>query len=468
MAGFARLFFELHMNTKNVLIYLGLIAFACALVFTGASDKFYNASALAALMIFFWIFELIPIYVTALLPLVLAIPLGVLDKDDLAACYGDSNVYLFFGGFVLALGLEKWGVHEQIARRIIQVVGNSKPRILLGFLISTGLLSMWISNTATALMMLPMAMAIIEALPVAQRKGKFSVFLLLSVAYASSIGGVGTLIGSPPNLQMAGTLESKFGVKVDFMEWMTIGFPLAVTMLIATYFFFYFMMGKERNEVHTDLKLEKMPWTSDQKKVLWIFLAVVFLWSFKDLLIPYLGFKYRDESAAILGGILMFLVPSSHESRKILEWKDTEKIPWGILVMFGGGLALADMMEKNGVMEQIATLFNALDGYSYFALLCIVLVLAVFASEVLSNLAMVSIFVPLIGAIALDLGLPVEDLAIPLTLGASLAFMMPIGTPPNAIVFSSGYIRVGQMVRYGFMLNLIGIILMILFSMMLL
>ena len=468
MAGFARLFFELHMNTKNVLIYLGLIAFACALVFTGAADKFYNASALAALMIFFWIFELIPIYVTALLPLVLAIPLGVLDKDDLAACYGDSNVYLFFGGFVLALGLEKWGVHEQIARRIIQVVGNSKPRILLGFLISTGLLSMWISNTATALMMLPMAMAIIEALPVAQRKGKFSVFLLLSVAYASSIGGVGTLIGSPPNLQMAGTLESKFGVKVDFMEWMTIGFPLAVTMLIATYFFFYFMMGKERNEVHTDLKLEKMPWTSDQKKVLWIFLAVVFLWSFKDLLIPYLGFKYRDESAAILGGILMFLVPSSHESRKILEWKDTEKIPWGILVMFGGGLALADMMEKNGVMEQIATLFNALDGYSYFALVCIVVVLAVFASEVLSNLAMVSIFVPLIGAIALDLGLPVEDLAIPLTLGASLAFMMPIGTPPNAIVFSSGYIRVGQMVRYGFMLNLIGIILMILFSMMLL
>jgi sodium-dependent dicarboxylate transporter 2/3/5 len=452
------------MNTKSLLIALGILSFLGTLLFTGASNHLYNASALAGLMIYFWIFELVPIYVTALLPLVLAIPLGVLGKEELALSYGDSNVYLFFGGFILALGLEKWGVHEQIARRIIKVVGNSKPRILLGFLISTGILSMWISNTATALMMLPMAMAIIEALPAHQRREKFSVFLLLSVAYASSIGGVATLIGSPPNLQMAGTLEGSFGVKIDFVEWMTIGLPISIAMIIATFSFFYMMMGKERLEVHADLKLERKAWTNDQKKVLAIFSMVVFLWSFKDLLVPVLGFSYRDESAAILGGILLFLLPSSQEKKKLLDWKDTEKIPWGILIMFGGGLALAEMMEKNGVMIEIAKLFAGLDGYSYFSLLVVVVVLAVFASEVLSNLAMVSIFVPLIGKIALDLGLPAEDLAIPLTLGASLAFMMPIGTPPNAIVFSSGYLHVGQMVRYGFVLNIIGIILMVLFS----
>jgi sodium-dependent dicarboxylate transporter 2/3/5 len=326
---------------------------------------------------------------------------------------------------------------------------------------------MWISNTATALMMLPMAMAIIEALPAHQRRNKFSVFLLLSVAYASSIGGVGTLIGSPPNLQMAGTLE-KMNVNVDFLDWMVIGFPLSIAMLLCTYLFFYFMMGSERKEIHADLNMEHVKWSVDQKKVLFIFLGVILLWSFKDLLTPILGFSYRDENVAILGGVLMFLMPSSEEKKKILEWKDTERIPWGILILFGGGLALAEMMEKNGVMIELSKLFINLQDYPYLAILIIVVVLSVFASEVLSNLAMVSIFVPLIATFAKDLGMHVEDLAIPLTLGASLAFMMPIGTPPNAIVFSSGYLHVKQMVKYGFVLNLIGIVLITLFSLVLL
>ena len=186
-------------NLKKLFIGFGLVSFALILFATGAKDVFWNAVALGGLMIYFWVFEVIPIYITALLPMILAIPLGLLDKTDLANSYGDGNVYLFFGGFILALGLEKWKVHEQVARGIISLVGNSKPRILLGFLLSTGFLSMWISNTATALMMLPMALAIIEALPKTDKKSKFPVFLMLSVAYASSIGGIATLIGSPPN-----------------------------------------------------------------------------------------------------------------------------------------------------------------------------------------------------------------------------------------------------------------------------
>lgn len=451
-----------------MLIGFGLFLFVMILFVTGAKSTFWNTVALGGLMIYFWIFEVIPIYITALFPLILAVPLGVLTRQDLSASYGDSNVYLFFGGFILALGLEKWNVHEQVARGIISVVGKSKPRILFGFLISTGFLSMWISNTATALMMLPMALGIIQALPEQERKGKFAIFLLLSVAYAASIGGVGTLIGSPPNTQMASILENTFKVKVDFFDWMKIGMPVSIVMLLLTYLFFYFSMGKERKEAHADFTFHKMPWSKDQLLAVSIFGMVVILWSFKDLINPIIGFTYRDESAALLGGILMFLIPSFENKKPLLNWKDTEKLPWGILLLFGGGLALAAMMEKNGVMEKLSELFEKMNGVPFYMVLIAVVVIAVFASEVLSNLAMVSIFVPLIAKFAMDFGVPITQLAIPLTLGASLAFMLPVGTPPNAIVFSSGYLHVNQMVRYGFVLNVIGIFLICLFAMLIL
>jgi sodium-dependent dicarboxylate transporter 2/3/5 len=418
-------------------------------------------------MIYFWVFEVIPIYVTAMFPLILAVPLGLLNKEELAANYGDSNVFLFFGGFILALGLEKWNVHEQIARGIINLVGKSKTRILLGFLLSTGFLSMWISNTATALMMLPMALAIIQAMPDSGKKSKFPVFLMLSVAYASSIGGVGTLIGSPPNTQMASILEKNFDIKVDFFSWMSIGMPIAITMLLLTFLFFYVALGAERKEIGHDITLEKKPWTRDQIMVVLIFSGVVILWSFKELFNSVLGFTYRDESAAILGGILLFVLPSS-EKKPFLSWKDTEKLPWGILLLFGGGLALAAIMEKNGVINELSEFFNSLGNVSFYMILLTIVVIAVFASEVLSNLAMVSIFVPLVAKFATDFGIPIEQLSIPLTLGASLAFMLPIGTPPNAIVFSSGFLHVNQMVKYGFVMNVISIILICIFSVLLL
>jgi len=206
-------------------------------------DSFTLALTLAALMILLWITEWIPIYLTALFPILLGAPLGLLTPKELAGCYGDANIFLFFGGFVLALGLEKWGVHEQIARRIIKIVGDQKSKILLGFILSTGLISMWISNTATALMMLPMAVDVIEAMPVSHRESRFSALLMLSVAYAANIGGVGTLIGSPPNTQMASILAENFHIQVSFLDWMKIGLPLAITLLLIMYLLFHYLLG---------------------------------------------------------------------------------------------------------------------------------------------------------------------------------------------------------------------------------
>lgn len=424
---------------------------------------FWGAIALGGIMIWFWVFEVISIYITALLPLILAIPMGLLTSDDLAKAYGNSNVYLFFGGFVLALGLEKWKVHEQIARGILNVVGDSKPRVLLGFLLSTGILSMWISNTATALMMLPMALAVIQAMPLEHQKSRFSVFLMLSIAYGASIGGMGTLVGSPPNTQMASILQQNYGTTVSFWDWFKIGFPLSLTLLFFAYLIFYIGLGKERKDLH-DFKMDKTAWSQEQYRALAVFGIVVILWIFKDFIVEWTGINYGDESAAVFGAILLFILPGNKIDKKpLLVWKDTENLPWGILLLFGGGLALAAIFERNGIVQLIAETFSDYKGFSISLLILSTVFIAIFASEILSNLALVTIFVPIVAVFASQSGIPLIQLCLPLTLGASSAFMMPVGTPPNAIVFASGYLKMKEMIRYGFIMNLISVVIITLF-----
>jgi sodium-dependent dicarboxylate transporter 2/3/5 len=450
-------------NWKQLVALLGLILFVLTLLLTGGKSTFWNATALSGLMIYFWVFEVISIYITALLPIILAVPLGILNTDDLAANYGDGSVYLFFGGFVLALGLEKWKVHEQIARRILLIMGDSKSKVLLGFLLSTGFLSMWISNTATALMMLPMAIAIIQSMPVEHQKSKFSLFLMLSIAYAASIGGLGTLVGSPPNIQMAGILEKKFGITVSFFDWMKVAMPMSILLLLLAYLVFYIGLGKERNDQH-DFKLEKQAWTSEQLKALAVFGCVAVLWIFKDLINDFTGLNYKDESAAVLGAVVLFIIPQSNKKKSLLEWHDTEKLPWGILLLFGGGLALAAMLKKNGIVEVLIEVFKTYKDVSVLVMITIIVFIGIFASEVLSNLALVVIFVPIVATFAQESGYSVLQLCIPLTFGASCAFMMPVGTPPNAIVYSSGYIKMKDMIKYGFIMNIISGIIIIIFG----
>lgn len=441
----------------------GASVFACVsiIVLNGGTNNFANAIALGILMITFWLFEIIPIYVTALFPFVLGIPLGILEPKDLTASYGHKYVYLFFGGFVLSLGLEKWDVHKQIAHRIIQIVGRSKSNILLGFILATALLSMWISNTATTLMMLPMATAILSNIS-EDKKSKFPLYLLLSIAYAASIGGMATLVGSPPNVQMAGLLQER-GIEVSFFDWMKYGLPLSMILLFVMFGVFYFLLGNDRKAKLHELEVEKMKWDKNQKRVLALFGLVVFLWTFHSLIENYIGLQYTDEGVAVLGAILLFIVPGE-KNKPLLVWKDTRKIAWGILLLFGGGMALAKSLEINGVIDALSSSFSAYEGASLLIILLVLVSLAIFGTELMSNLALVSVLVPVVASFALSTDYSVLQLCIPITLASSCAFMLPVGTPPNAIVFSSGEVTVSQMARNGFILNVISTIIIVIFS----
>ena len=465
------------MNWKRLILLATLAIAAIIVMYTtnaslSQSDKnYWNAVALGSVMVILWVFELIPIYVTALIPLIAGVPLGLIDSSGLAAAYGDKMVYLFLGGFILALALEKWNIHVVVANKIINFVGHSKPRILFGFLMATGFLSMWVSNTATALMMLPMAVAIIELLPKDEQKNRFAVYILLSVAYGANIGGMATLVGSPPNLQMASMLSTNFDTKVTFFDWFKIGFPVSMFMLLLAYLFFWLTLGKERNESIAGYEKQQHRLSIDQWKVVSVFLFVVVCWIFKDIIAGKTGFFpnliLTDESVAIFGAVLLIVLPASKQSEKktLLTWKDTEQIPWGILIMFGGGLALAACLSFGGVIDSIALLFKDLGNVGYAALLILMVVIAVFGTELLSNLALVTLFVPIIAAFSIQNNMPLVNLCIPLTLAASCGFMMPVGTPPNAIAFSSGLISMRQMVLNGLVINIIGMLTIILAAM---
>jgi sodium-dependent dicarboxylate transporter 2/3/5 len=442
-------------NWKTIAVPLGFILFALIIILTGGKSLIWNAGALGFLMVYFWILEIIPIYVTALFPVIFAVPLGLSSSTDLATSYGNSVIYLFLGGFLIASALEKWDIHIQFTRRILKLSGQSKVKIILGFLVSTAFLSMWISNTATALMMLPMAIALIDALPEDKKEGKFPILLLLSIAFAASIGGIATLVGSPPNLIMAAILDKTFHIHIDFFTWFKWGLPLSVILIAVVYFLFFYLLGKERNEKVDSFSLNHQKWTPVQLKVLAIFFLTVFLWTFKALIAKYTGFKYSDESAVILTASLLFLFPAEKKEQKLLEWKDTEKLPWGILLLFGGGLALADILFRAGVVDLVSNSFNSMVSLPYLALIFIIVLITTFGSELLSNTAQVTIMIPVIALFAVSNDLPVIQLCFAVTIAASCAFMMPMGTPPNAIVFASGKIKMYQMAKVGFVLNLI-------------
>lgn len=452
------MFFQKHL--KKIIIGVGFLAFFLMIFLTGGNNLFYNALALGLLMIYFWISEVIPIYLTAFFPIILAAPLGLItvngkiDSSILAKSYGNNMIFVFLGGFMLALALEKWNIHTQIAKGILRVVGNKKSNVILGFLLSTGLLSMWVSNTATALMLLPMAVAVIKTLPSEEKNSKFSLYLLLSIAYGSSIGGIGTLVGSPPNLQMASILSKQFNIEVGFIEWFMIGFPICVIMLFSAFLYMRLTLGKEGKEKLENFSLEKEPWTKNQFKVLAVFLFVVFCWSFKDVF-ALIHINYSDEMIAILGTVLLFLIPAD-ETQNLLEWSDTKNLPWGILFLFGGGLAMADALDKGGVIRWISHSFDSLTSLSYPMLILTLVLIAVFTTEVLSNLALVTVLIPIMATFAMDNAYPVLQICFAVTLASSFGFMMPIGTPPNAIVFSSGHVTIKQMASVGFLMNIIG------------
>ncbi|MDB3905081.1 SLC13 family permease [Crocinitomicaceae bacterium] len=453
---------HLFQHKKTIAGIIGFIFFI-SIAFWKESTLENRAIGMSVLMLFFWVFEVVPIYVTALIPLVLCTPLGLLDPGELALSYGNNNVYLFLGGFILALALEKWGVHHQIASRILSVMGSSKSKILIGFGLSSYLLSMWISNTATTLMMLPMALSIIQTQKDSDSSNRFSLLLMLTVAYAASVGGMATLVGSPPNTQMAGTLSASFDIQISFWQWMKIGLPVSLIIFTVLNIFFQIILGSQRND-EVVINLNQSKWTIPQQRVLIIFGLVILTWVTRGLIVEYSGISFKDSSVAILGAIMLFIIPSKGSGEKLLIWSDTIKVPWGILVLFGGGIALASSLEKSHVLELIFQSANSISTWDYFYLLLLVIFISIFATELMSNLALVSVLVPIIAMLGLGMGLSVLTLCVPLTLAASCAFMMPISTPPNAIVFSSGKISIRQMASYGFFMNIFSVLIILIYS----
>jgi solute carrier family 13 (sodium-dependent dicarboxylate transporter), member 2/3/5 len=461
---------------KRIGLIVGPILFLLIyfLVPAGAINaKSVMVLAVGAWMVTWWITEAIPIPITAMLPLVLFPILGVAKMSDVAQPYGDPVVFLFMGGFILALGLEKYNLHQRIALNLIKLTGTSGNGIILGFMLATALISMWISNTATAIMMLPIASSVTFLLAKDLGKEndprfqKFATGLMLGIAYSASIGGMGTIIGSPPNVVMVGFVKRIYSEDVAFMDWMLVGLPISFLILFACYFLITRILY--RNQLTTiegsheliQVKLKEMgPLSKEEKYVLVIFSCTSLLWIFRQNLNSWLGQNLLDDTGiAMLGGLFMFLLPKNFKSMEgLLTWEDMKKMQWGILLLFGGGLALAEGMEQSGLVEKVGQFFSSGSTMSTSMLIFSLTAIALVLTELMSNVALVTIFIPVVFGIAEGYGINPIWLAMPVTFAASCAFTMPISTPPNAILFASGYIKMKEMIKTGIWLNLLSII----------
>ena len=432
--------------------------------------------AVAGLMITWWVAEALPMPVVALIPLLLFRLLKISTMETAAAPYANPVIFLFMGGFMLGLAIEKWNLHRRIALNIIRITGTSGNRIVLGFILSTGLLSMWLSNTATTMMMFPIALSVIHVMR-ENNKGdgnitNFSLTLMLSIAYASNIGGIATIIGTPPNVAYVAYIEKKYNYSVDFLSWMLICTPLAILLLASLYWVMVKWLFPNRiksdhatRQLIRDEIAELGPFSVNEKRVLGIFIATATLWITKDIINASQSLvKLNDSIIALIGAIALFICPAKGENAdSILEWDDTKKMAWGILLLFGGGISLATALENAGLMQQLGVWLSQFAGNQFILLLIVVLV-TMFLSEVMSNVAQVIVFAPVVSSLADAIGMNPLMMGIAMTLAASCASMLPMGTPPNAIVFASGHIRLSDMTKAGFVMNIVAAILVTLFA----
>ncbi len=429
----------------------------------GAFSAEYTLLGIAFWMLIWWMSETVHLAVTALLPLLLFPLFGITEAKSMGAYYAHPLVYLFFGGFVLALALEKTKLHYRIALWILRKTGTGNSGLLLGFMLATGFMSMWISNTATSIMMLPIATSVLAVLPKAKSEA-MSRPILLSIAWSANIGGMATLIGTPPNMIFAGFLSDQFSREIGFVEWLPIG--LSASLLIGTVAYILLRRSlpassslQENKDTAAWIQTE---WerlgslTPVQKRVAIIFVGTALLWIIR----PYLGslsahIAWSDTGISLLSAVLLFSLTA--ERKPILEWSDTAALPWGILVLFGGGLALAGTLQSSVWFDHMGQFLQSFQGASVLFWLLVMAVLGVFATEFLSNMALVSALLPLVLTLSVAFDIPMELLALPLVLGASCAFMLPMATPPNAIVFSTGKLTVPYMMARGVVLNVIAV-----------
>ena len=436
-----------------------------------------NQAALAGTawwMLWWWIGGGAPIGATSLLPLALFPLFGVMDIASVAAPFGSKFIWLFLGGFVLALALERHGLHRRFALHLLRRMGGGPRRTLLGFMLATALLSMWISNTATTLMMLPMAMAVLALLEEEGEPMPWGGALVLGVAYAANTGGMATLVGTPPNAALAGVAADRFSIDIGFAEWMQVGLPISAVVLTAVYLGLVAMHrvpksageGATAEVVRRELAQLGAMGTAE-RRVLVLFVGTALLWMFRRALnlgLEPLGLALNDTSVAVVAAVACFATPANREATArpsaLLEAEDLKRLPWDILLLFGGGLALAKGFELAGWASVLAEGAAGL-GWSEWGMLVLVTALGLFATELMSNLALTLLLTPVAGALAAGMGLHPLFFAAPVALASSGAFMLPMATPPNAIVFSSGRFRISDMARVGVVFNLMALVIVL-------
>ncbi len=470
------------MSRQNTGMLAGLVVFAL-IVFMPTPDGMpvtakYTA-AVAVLMAVWWMTEAVPIPVTSLLPIFLFPLLGVTKGTDVTLAYANNLIYLYMGGFLIAVAMEKWNLHRRIALHTIQIIGITPDRIVLGFMVATGFLSMWVSNTAAAMMMVTIAMAVINQVSneinatksgtIDTRPGHFNfgASLMLGIAYAASIGGVATLVGTPTNAVFAGIVQSTYGTSINFLEWMKIGFPLAfITLMIAWWFLVKVAFPSEISQLPGGKETIRKEITllgrmgKEEKVVFAVFGSVAVLWILRGFIKIDAFRMVEDSTIAIAGALLLFLIPSNFKKREfVLDWETAVKIPWDVLLLFGGGFALAAAFADSGLTNFLAMKLTVLEGASIYLIIPIIITLVIFLTELTSNTATNSIMLPIMGALAQAMQVHPYGLMAATTLAASYAFMLPVATPPNAIVFGTRYVTIKQMVKAGFWLNLISIVL---------
>ncbi|PMR81694.1 anion transporter [Halomonas urumqiensis] len=470
----------------------------------GLSPDARWVATIATLMAVFWMTEAIPLSATALLPIVLIPMLTARTVGEATAPYASSIVFLFLGGFLIAIAMEKWNLHRRIALLTLAKVGVEPRRIVLGMMLATGFLSMWVSNTATTLMMLPIGLSVLRL--VAERSGesaetvtpghdhhraghvdfitdaniqRFGVCLLLAIAWSASMGGLGTLLGSPPNAIVAGYAADELGRTIGFLEWMMLGVPLAFTFILVgwvlmTRVLYRFKVeeipgGKEM----IDGEIHKLgPLSQGEKMVMLVFGSAAFLWVVPGVLgnLPWIGERLgplgqlNDTAVAVAAGIAMFILPARGRSEMVLNWQDAEDgLPWGVLLLFGGGLSLAGAVASTGLDSWFGEQITGLQVLPILLLVAAVAIIVLFLTEVTSNTATAATFIPVLGGVAVGIGADPMTLLIPAAFAATCAFMLPVGTPPNAIVFGTGAVTIAQMARGGVVLNLVGVVLITFF-----
>lgn len=418
-----------------------------------------------------WITEALPIAVTALLPIVLFPLSGGLALSKTTAAYGHKFIFLFIGGFILAIAIQKWNLHKRIALTIIKIVGTKVTNIILGFMIATAILSMFISNTATAVMILPIGMAIVAQLKnnpntIEKENLIFGKALMLAIAYSASIGGMATIIGTPPNLFFVGIIKESYGINISFSQWFKFGLPLSLLLLSICWIYLTKFAFKFEQKtfpggsklINDQLKaLGKISY--EEKMILSVFILTALAWICRSLINKFIP-AIDDTIIAITSGIILFILPAKDRKKRLLIWEDTVKLPWGILLLFGGGMALAIGFESSGLAVWIGSQLTLLENIPLIVLLLILIASVNFLTEITSNLATTAVLLPVLASLADAINVHPYLLLVAATVAASCAFMLPVATPPNAVVFGSGYLEINDMVKKGFWMNLISILIL--------